>query len=180
MNNKVKIALAMGTFIIITLMGFWMMKQNNEVVFYTDTEEKIVKIVVYVVGEVNEPGIFEVDDGTRVFEVLEMAGGATQEADTTRLNLAKVLTDEEKINVPKKIVINEEETNGSVASNGLVNINTANVDTLSSLSGIGKSTANKIIQYRNENGYFDVIEDLMKVSGIGESKFNSIKDDITV
>ncbi len=178
MNNKVKIAFAMGTFIIVSLMGYQLMQKNEDVVFYADADVEPIKIVVYVVGEVNEPGIFEVEDGTRVHEVLEMAGGVTEDADVTRLNLAKVLVDEEKINVPKRIVFEEETKEGKQSS--LVNINTANVDTLSTLSGIGKSTAQKIIQYRNENGYFDTIEDIMNVSGIGENKFNAIKDNITV
>lgn len=105
-----------------------------------------------------------------------MAGGETIDADLTRLNLAKILSDEEKIIVPKKVVF---EDNDEVESN-IVNINTADVQKLCTLSGIGKSTAEKIIEYRNENGYFNSIEDLMNVSGIGENKFNSIKDDITI
>jgi competence protein ComEA len=133
---------------------------------------------VYVVGEVEEPGIFEVEDGTRVYEVLEMAGGVSQDADTARMNLAKIVVDEEKINVPKKVMITEESK--LMDDGGLININTANADKLSTLNGIGKSTANKIIQYRNENGYFDTIEDIMKVTGIGESKFNAIKENITI
>ncbi len=180
MNNKVKIALAMGTFIIISLMGFGLMHKDEEMVVYTNTETEPIKIVVYVVGEVNDPGIFEVDDGTRVHEVLELAGGITEDADVTRLNLAKVLVDEEKINVPKKIVQEDLEGGTHTSSGGLVNINTASVDSLMTLTGIGKSTAQKIIKYRNENGYFDTIEDIMKVSGIGQSKFEAIQDDITI
>ena len=180
MNNKVKFAFAMGTFIIVSLMGYQLMQKNDEVVFYAKEEKEPIKIVVYVVGEVNEPGIFEVKDGTRVHEVLEMAGGVTDDADVTRLNLAKVLADEEKINVPKRVVLQETSDSEVGTQNGLVNINTANVDTLTTLSGIGKSTAQKIISYRSENGYFDTIEDIMKVSGIGESKFEAIKDNITI
>ena len=178
MSNKVKIAFAMGTFIILTLVGYVKMNQSDELVITSNTNDKSITVVVYVVGEVNEPGIFEVEDGTRVYEVLEMAGGVTEDADTSRMNLAKIVVDEEKINVPKKVIITVESETAEVG--GLVNINTANADKLSTLSGIGKSTANKIIQYRNENGYFDTIEDLMKVSGIGENKFNAIKEDITI
>ena len=180
MNNKVKIALAMGTFIIVSLIGFGLMQKDEEMVVHTSTEQEPIKIVVYVVGEVNNPGIFEVDDGTRVHEVLELAGGVTEDADVTRLNLAKVLVDEEKINVSKKIVQEDLEGGTHTSRGGLVNINTANVDTLMTLTGIGKSTAQKIIKYRNENGYFDTIEDIMKVSGIGQSKFTAIQDDITI
>lgn len=97
------------------------------------------------------------------------------DADLERLNLAKVLVDEEKIVVPKKVILEETKEE----ENSVVNINTADVEKLSTLTGIGKSTAEKIIKYREENGYFNSIEDIMNVSGIGENKFNSIKDDIT-
>lgn len=73
MNNKEKIALAMGTFIILSLVGFFLMKKDDEVAFYLG-EEETPKICVYVVGEVNAPGIFNIDDGTRVYEIIEMAG----------------------------------------------------------------------------------------------------------
>lgn len=98
-------------------------------------------------------------------------------ADVERLNLAKVLTDEEKIVVPKKVILEEAEEE---RENDIININTADVEKLSTLTGIGKSTAEKIIKYREENGYFNSIEDIMNVSGIGENKFNSIKDNITI
>lgn len=122
-------------------------------------------------------GIFEVEDGTRIYEAIELAGGETIDADLTRLNLAKIVSDEEKIVVPKKVILEESETEGE---SSIVNINTATVEKLSTLTGIGKSTAEKIVKYREENGYFNSIEDIMNVSGIGESKFNSIKDNITI
>ena len=176
MNNKVKIVLTMGTFIILVIIGYFMMREKEEVVFYAGEENEIPKICVYVIGCVNSPGIFEVDDGTRIYEAIELAGGKTEDADLTRLNLAKILDDEEKIVVPAKVIL--EETENEVESS-IVNINTANVEKLITLTGIGKSTAEKIIKYREENGYFNTIEDLMNVTGIGESKFNAIKDDIT-
>ena len=177
MNNKVKIAFAMGTFVILSFMGFFLMRKNDEVVFYADEEYETIKICVYVVGEVNSPGVFEVDDGMRIHEVIELAGGITENADVSRINLAKILDDEEKITVPKKIIIDE---NVESEDSGLININSASAEKLSTLDGIGKSTAEKIIRYREENGYFNSIEDLINVSGIGESKFNAIKDDIEV
>ena len=105
-------------------------------------------------------GIFEVEDGTRIYEAIELAGGETFNADLARLNLAKILVDEEKVVVPKKVVL--EESNEEDSS--IVNINTANVEKLSTLSGIGKSTAEKIIKHREENGYFNSIEEIMNVS----------------
>lgn len=127
-------------------------------------------------GKLKSRGIFEVEDGTRIYEAIKLAGGETLNADLTRLNLAKIVSDEEKIVVPKKVILEESDEEGE---SSIVNINTASVEKLSTLSGIGKSTAEKIVKYREENGYFNSIEDIMNVSGIGESKFNSIKDDIT-
>lgn len=176
MNNKVKFALATGTFIILVAIGMFLMKKDEEVVFYSGEERILPKICAYVVGEVNSPGIFEVEDGTRIYEILEMAGGVTDEADVSRINLAKIVIDEEKINVPAIVVRDETDEETSK----IVNINSASVERLSTLNGIGKSTAEKIVKYREENGYFNTIEDIMNVSGIGESKFNSIKEDIEV
>ena len=176
MNNKVKFALAIGTFIILVVIGTFLMKKEEEVVFYSGEERILPKICAYVVGEVNSPGIFEVEDGTRVYQIIEMAGGTTEDADISRINLAKIVVDEEKINVPAKVVLEESEESNSK----MVNINSASVEKLSSLNGIGKSTAEKIVKYREENGYFNTIEEIMNVSGIGESKFNSIKDNIEV
>lgn len=177
MNNKVKFACAMGTFVILCFMGFFLMHKNDDVVFYAEEPNEPMKICVYIVGEVNLPGVFEVDYGMRIHEVIELAGGITEIADVSRINLAKILEDEEKITVPKKVVISKDLEN---ESDGLININSASAEKLSTLDGIGKSTAEKIVRYREENGYFNSIEDIMNVSGIGESKFNVIKDDIEV
>ena len=177
MNNKVKFAFAMGTFVILCLVGYYLMHKNDDVVFYADEQEKIQKICVYVVGEVNSPGVFEVEEGMRIHEVIKLAGDVTENADVSRINLAKILDDEEKITVPKKVVIDETiESEGT----GLININSASVEKLSTLNGIGKSTAEKIVKFREENGYFNSVEELMNVSGIGESKFIAIKDDTEV
>lgn len=177
MNNKVKFLFVIGTFIILVIVGYFMMHKNNDVVFYAEENDVIEKICVYVVGEVNLPGVFEVDYGMRIYELIELAGGKTENADVSRINLAKILEDEEKVTIPKKVIIEESE---SILEGTVININSASVEKLSTLNGIGKSTAEKIVKYRNENGYFNSIEDLMNVSGIGESKFNNIKDDIEV
>ena len=177
MNNKVKIACATGAFIILVIVGYFMMHKNDDVVFCANNDEVVEKICVYVVGEIKSPGVFEVDYGMRIYEVIELAGGTTENADVSRINLAKILDDEEKVTIPKKVILEEFDV---MTENGIVNINSASVEKLSNLNGIGKSTAEKIVKYRNENGYFNSIEDLMNVSGIGESKFNNIKDDIEV
>lgn len=106
-----------------------------------------------------------------------MLGGETKEADLTRINLASIIVDAQKVYIPA-LVEYEESSIGE--SNGLININTANSSKLQELTGIGSSMAERIIEYREANGYFTSIEDIMNVSGIGQNKFNSIKDDITI
>ena len=140
-------------------------------------------IFVHIDGAVLNPGVKEVKEGTRIFELIELAGGALEEADTSRLNLASVLKDEQKVIVP--YLITEEASDYSIKyqsnnSSNFININYANLAELQKLSGIGASMAQKIIDYRNENGLFNSIEDIKNVSGIGEAKYNKIKDDITV
>lgn len=123
-------------------------------------------------------GLLNVKYGTRLYELIELAGGETDEADLSRVNLASVLADEQKVIIPAKINISE--NNNNTESGGLVNINTASKDALMTLDGIGSGTAEKIIKYRQDNGYFNSIDDLKNVSGIGENKFNGLKDDITI
>ena len=149
-------------------------------------------IYVHIDGAIVNPGIKKVEVGTRLFELINLSGGETKEADISRLNLASVLKDEQKIVVPYKIVEDKENLTSSnnVAisqanskeenSNLLININYANSEELQKLNGIGVSMANKIISYRDENGYFNSIEEIKNVSGIGEAKFNKIRENITI
>lgn len=145
------------------------------------------ELVVYVKGAVKYPGILVVDEGTRIADVVELAGGPEEGADFNAVNLAQKVQDEEMIHVP---YIGEELTEQSVAgteatagtTSGIsekVNINKASEEELKSLSGIGEVTAQKIIDHR-ESSPFKVVEDIMDVSGIGEKKFEAIKDNITV
>lgn len=148
-------------------------------------------------GQVLNPGVISLDEGARIIDAINKAGGLTSEADLSKINLAYILEDAQKVYIPS---VNDKEereyiSKGSgdteiVTSSGssenkkeeklMVNINTANTIELSKLPGIGNSTALKIIHYRNENGNFNTIEDLKNVSGIGDSKFNKIKDNICV
>jgi len=163
-------------------------------------EDKLV--VVHVSGAVNSPGIVRLAEGERIADAIEKAGGATDEADLSKLNLAYVLEDGVKLRIPKKGESVEEgeyvsEGSGEVIEEGateekskntaettkkeaVVNINKANQEELTTLPGIGEATAQKIIDYRKENGNFKVIEDIKNVSGIGDSKFNQIKNLIKV
>ena len=156
-------------------------QSNNNV---QDKEKS--KIMVHISGEVHKPGLVMLIDGSRVIDAVELAGGLTQDADIDRINLAKRLVDEEKIYVPKigeelKEDIKESTMSSSTSSsklvndNGKININTANKEELMSLPGIGEALANRILDYR-QNNKFKSINDIMNVSGIGEKKFDSIKD----
>lgn len=147
-------------------------------------------IFVHVCGQVNAPAVYEFENGARVVEAIEKAGGFMENAATDYLNLAKVLTDGEKIYVPDKEEalglnpVNVDTAQGNVAdakdTNTKVNINTASKEELLSLKGIGDSRAEDIINYRTENGKFAAIEDIMKVPGIKQGAFNKIKDNIRV
>ena len=144
-------------------------------------------IYVYVCGCVYVPGVYTLEEGARVMDAVEAAGGMTDKADPVGVNLAVVLKDEMRVYIPSLEVLTDEQipvlTDGSGVDNSLskqVNINTATEEQLTALSGIGASRAADIIEYRNTYGNFDSIEDLKKVSGIKEGVFEKIKDQITV
>ncbi len=134
-------------------------------------------IYVYICGHVNSPGVVKCQSGMRLYEAVELAGGADDSADMSMVNLAAPVNDGERIYIPsygEDIPVMEEETTG------LININKATVDELMTLPGIGSSRASDIVSYRTDNGSFQTIEDIMKVSGIKEAAFNKIKNYICV
>ena len=178
MNNKTRCVLVFGGFIILSILGYFILPKEEIIIKDTNVEAEEEYIFVHIEGCVKEPGLIKVKYGTRVFELIEEAGGATEYADISRVNLASIVNDEQKVVIPAKVVNASDDE--SIESGGLVNINTASKEKLITLSGIGESTAEKIINYREENGYFNTIDDLMNVPGIGESKFSALKDDITV
>ncbi|MCR5023337.1 MAG: ComEA family DNA-binding protein [Lachnospiraceae bacterium] len=140
---------------------------------------------VYVTGAVKNPGIYEVPSDTRIFQVIDKAGGFTEDADAEALNLASQVQDGSVIRVPdiSRETGNEaanEDAYETVSDSGLININTASLTDLTHINGIGESRAQAIISYREENGPFGTIEDIKKVSGIKDGLFNKIKDQITV
>lgn len=149
-----------------------------------DTKETF--IYVHVCGEVVRPGVYELPEGSRIYEALEAAGGITEEGAADYLNLALKLEDGMKLEVPDEetaVRMKAENRTFSVAGGqteaGKVNLNTASREELMTLKGIGASRAEAIIQYREDFGAFESIEDVMKVSGIKQSAFDKIKDDIT-
>lgn len=157
-------------------------------------KEQSQNIEVYITGEVNKPGVYQVKTGDRVHEALDLAQ-PTEEANLKVINLARKLQDEEAIVVPSihDAALNTPamqegqslDTSGGIhaedAAQGKVNINTASVQELDEkLSGIGPTLAGRIVDYRNSNGGFQQIEDLMQVSGIGEKRFADLKDSVSV
>lgn len=201
LNNKQRIILTIITIIIIFIIGIFLITKDksveNEYQQYIideneDVKEKDIekeKIKIHVIGEVQNIGVIELDEGARISDIIEAAGGSTENADLSKVNLAYEVEDGQKVYIPS---INDERveqyvTNGSgegiieeETKKGLVNINTATQTELETLPGIGPSTALKIITYREENGKFKKVEDIQNVPGIGGMKFENIKGAITV
>ena len=172
-----------------------------------EEKEKTTIFKVDIKGEVNVPGIYSLANDSRVIDVIEKAGGLTEQADTSVINLSKKINDEMVI-----IIYSEEEVrdfektkeiekqvetkclqkdenslknDACITTNnnnpiGKININTASKEELMTLNGIGESKANDIIKYRETNGNFETIEDIKKITGIGDNVFAKIQEDITV
>ena len=152
-----------------------------------------VPVAVHVVGAVPRPGLYEFAEGARVQDAVDAAGGLLTSANVDAVNLAALLTDGEQLNIPYKdgaaptedpnalsLPSSETETPTGPENQDLININTASLEELDSLPGIGPTTAQRIIDYRDTNGPFTTIDEIMDVSGIGPSTFDEIKDLITV
>lgn len=154
-------------------------------------EEKV--ICVHICGAVVSPGVYEIPQGSRVYEAVMAAGGYRDDADEDYVNQALVLNDSDKLVIPtladtEAMVIPSDGkvrefgvgSGDSKTESGKVNINTAGVEELCTLSGIGEARAKVIISYRDSNGPFGSIEDIMNVSGIKQASFDRIKNDICV
>jgi len=139
-----------------------------------------VQLAVYVTGAVVDPGVYRLLEGSRVEEALEAAGGPTAEADLNRVNLARMVHDEDQIYVPAIGEENPPLPSGSSSEGDLVNIDTASAAELETLPGIGPILAQGIIDHREAHGRFDAIEEIMEVRGIGEGVFEEIRELITV
>lgn len=165
---------------------------NNQTENTTEENNNQEKIVIHITGAICNEGIYELEENSRIVDAVKMAGGLKEEADLKQINLAYVLEDGMKINIPSKNdnsneninntenYITKEKLNSSNNTNSAktskININSATQTELETLPGIGPSTALKIINYRKEKGKFNKIEDIKNVNGIGESKFNKIKE----
>ncbi len=163
-------------------------QESGEAGGQADREE--ADIYVQVSGAVQKPGVYKLPAGSRIFEAVELAGGTTPEADLASVNQAQVLSDGQMIYVyavgeePRSIPgqTGQEETgeSGQEAGDGRVNLNTASMEELMTLPGIGESKAEAILSWREENGGFDSVEDIMQIPGIKEGVFSKLEDRIKV
>ena len=173
--------------------GITYYRLNNQDIDIINNEEELTDntpnsmITVYVSGEVNKPGLIQIDSNARVSDAITACGNFTPLADKNAINLAQKLSDGTHIQVPtiKNSANTTSSTNNSSnspndKSNDLVNINTATKEELDTLPGVGPATAEKILNYRQEHGNFQSIEDLKNVKGIGEAKFNKLQDKISI
>ena len=207
LSKKEKIILIIIVIFILLFIGYYIIskasnsdyisletEENDIIEEQTEEQENLQEesfIVVHITGAVKKQGVIELKEGSRISDAIESAGGATKEADLSKINLAYIVKDGQKIYVPNKN--DKEETNNITEDAGenvikndtttkqeKVNINTASQTELETLNGIGPSTALKIINYRQQNGNFKQIEDIKNVPGIGDSKFEGIKENICV
>lgn len=147
-------------------------------------------LFVHVVGEVHEPGVYELAEGSRVSDAIDAAGGATEAAMLAAVNLARPLSDGEQIIVPDSAAAAAVGPGGGAATgagpagvagaSGLVNLNTADLAALETLHGVGPALANRIIDWRAANGKFSSIEQLLDVAGIGERTFEQLRAKVTI
>lgn len=184
--------------VIFTLVSYFYFPKEEEVNIAIPevNNEVIANFYVDVKGAVKKPGVYEFVSGDRVFQAIEKAGGLTQNAETSNINLSQKLVSEmvvyvftktevkngaKSINCATKCNCQTLKVNNCYPSeNEKININLANLEDLLKLSGIGESKAKAIISYREEKGLFKNIEELLNVSGIGQSLFDNIKDNITI
>lgn len=145
----------------------------------------IKEVTIFISGEVNNPGVVTINSDKRLADAVNKLGGFTQDADLNKINLAMKIEDEKHYIIPKigeNIETSNDDNNLDIKGeeNNLVNINEADIKELDSLPGVGEATATKIINHREENGKFKAIEEIKNVNGIGDKKYENIKDMITI
>lgn len=157
----------------------------------TEGTDTLQECAVYISGAVKHPGLYRYQGNRRVSDAIDAVGGFQKNAAKDTINLARILTDGEQINVPtkkevKKTSTQKEDSGGNLtdadseSQTHLININTATLEELMTLPGVGESKAKMILDYRTQNGFFQKPEDLMQISGIKEGVYNKIKDSITI
>ena len=137
-------------------------------------------LLVHAAGAVQRPGVYELRAGSRVTDLIDAAGGPTDDADVDQLNLAAPVTDGERVYVPRVGEVVAAATSGADATPGPLNLNTATLEQLDELPGVGPATAQAIIDERERRGGFTSVDDLLDVRGIGPSKLGALRDLVTV
>lgn len=137
-------------------------------------------LYVHVFGAVQQPGLYRLEDGARVIDLIAAAGGLTADADETAVNLARRVTDGEQVRVPVVGETPPADAAAGVDSDGRVNLNTADAAALDTLPRVGPAIAERIIQWRDANGRFTSVDDLLSVPGIGDKMLASLRDLVTV
>jgi len=158
---------------------------SEESLMESDRPKEKTRQFIDLKGAVIRPGMYEIKAGQRLIEIVETAGGFTEEADPQQVNFSQILDDQMVIVVPKlgddsPNQLGSQDQIGLEVRDGRVNINQADVRELQSLNGIGAKKAEEIIQYREKNGLYQSIEELGKVSGIGEKTLESLMESITI
>jgi len=206
LSNQEKITIILLLILIIVGVGIVLYKNINSEDNFTINrasdisennpaiQKEVPPLIIHITGAVKNPGVYQLKSTDRVVDAVKIAGGETEEANLDLINLAALLKDGQKIIVPSKIYNeNGEEINKNIDNNtevmyssssgsisGKININTTNATMLQTLPGIGPVLSERIIEYRNQNGFFGIIDDIKDVSGIAEKKFEGIKDLICV
>lgn len=208
-DNRKSIIIIGGIIVLILSLIFYLFNDNkdieNDIALNVTTEsistknEEKEKYYIDVKGSVKNPGVYEFQENDRVIDAIEYAGGLTKNANTSNINLSQKLKSEMVIYIysdseiknnneilscdtickPTIIEVNNCITNNNT-NNKLININTASLEELTTITGIGESKAQNIIEYRETNGNFKTIEDIKNISGIGDALFEKIKDKITI
>jgi competence protein ComEA len=157
-------------------------EKDQSVVLDAAQKETGEKVVVYVSGAVNKPGVVSLPADARIVDAVHYCGGALPTADLTKVNMAQTVKDGMQVVIPAKTVLEGEKNNVDKNPRDAekININAADVKVLDTLPGIGPSLAKKIVEYREKKGDFRSVEDLKKVPGITDAKFVKLKERITL
>ena len=175
---KTKFLIAVGVFAVVVLGALFLIGLVDDTPPLEPPTPPVKKISAYVSGQVKKIAVVELADNgnLRLVDAVNAAGGLTDLADTEAVNLAAPLSDGQHIHIPTKEIFLSQ---NAAAQGDLVNINTADAERLATLKGIGPALAQRIIDYREQNGAFKTVDEIKNVRGIGEKKFAAFKDKIT-
>lgn len=188
LSNDKSLLIKAGVIVLVILIAIMIRisnSNNNDITIEASSNsDEVVETTMYVdiSGEVKHPGVYQFETGTRLYEVIDKAGGLTKNADKNSINQAEFIEDGEKVVIPALTGDEETYTNteGKESNNkGLINLNTASKEELMNITGVGEVIAGRIIEYRESNR-FKSIEEVMNVKGIGNATFKKMKSQITV